>query len=327
MSKKRRGGRRRKRSLWNQANHVVSQSLRIGASKRGDALGGVDTGLYIYSNASASRMREFSGELTRFIASRHPEVSRLDQIGPGHVQEFIDENAARWSDATRVEYASRLRKLWAMASNVFGVGMRPLDGLDFGGSGEAPPRGGGGMSPEDWERLDAYMRSTSSGARSLPFITRSIGTRVEEACSITHGDVDLSAGTVALRNCKNGRRRTVKIPEGDLPRWRRILEESAGQPTVCMGIRPKSASCALRRALRRLGLSEKYPREGNHAIRKLYARERYLELAGSGMGWREAWGRVQVSLGHGERFRRSLFKAYVGDGLSPGEPGPAEGVG
>lgn len=67
----------------------------------------------------------------------------------------------------------------------------------------------------------------------------------------------------------------------------------------------------IRREMKRLGIDVEYPDTTTHAIRKFYAVERYFEELDRGFDEISAWEIVQKELGHGDKFRLPLFRAYI----------------
>ena len=310
----------KKKNLKSNLHRLLQKQTRLGTGKRMQKKSGVNIQAFIYSKRTADKMHRLATTFGNFMRQNHPQVRHLSQIRPEHITEYYRDRGAQWSQSTCQEYESQFRKLAVMANAAYPDCHLDLSEVHF--KREMPDPGqdsgrGRAMSEEDYQALDSAMFHSQSRARFIPRIARSIGARLEEACSIKAEHIVLKSPRgpyVALRNCKNGRNRDVPIRDRDLPFWQKLKTflERSGWPNACGGIACSSVSKAIRRALKKLGLSEKYSKTGIHAIRKLYARERYREELLKGEESRKAWSAVQQELGHGPGYRTKLFRVYIG---------------
>lgn len=320
---------RRGRSLSNQSNYAVSQIFRPGRSKRADKLNRRSVP-WIYANKSCSRIRDLSNTLCRFLRTNFPEVKLLKEIQPKMIQAFVDERFRNLSPQSRIEYESRLKKLQAAWSYSFGIN----DVLNEVNFPEAPDKlekiRVNPMTQEDFDKLNNYLSNSRSKAKYIPSLILMTAARLEEVTSININE-DLrffeDCVQIDLKNCKNGRNRTVTIHNQDhIEKLKLIINycQKQGWNKFCGNLKPNSVSASIRRSLERLNLKERYPNQGAHSIRKLAARKCFCEQLGipfkdlkiveldpKDNKVKIAFQDVQTILGHGPRFRPELFKAYI----------------
>lgn len=307
------------KNLRHQFHYLIKQHERLGVSKRAQRGNEVDTQKYIYSLRTKEKMHRFASSFGDFMKAHYPKIKRFSLIKPEHFMEYFKERGAQWSERTCGEYESQARKLACMINDTYEDCHLDLSEVRFERSLPETEKVSGrdrAMEIKDYENLCAHIMNTGSRARFIPAITRSIGARLEEACSIRPENIVLEKNNcrVELRNCKNGRNRDVPIRREDLPFWQDLKNylTEKNWPDCAGGISTASVSKAVRRSMDALGLSEKYPATSIHAIRKLYARERYEQERAGGKIKKEAWRQVQMELGHGPRFRTALFNTYIG---------------
>lgn len=170
------------------------------------------------------------------------------------------------------------------------------------------------MCTDDFIALNECLLNSKSSYKFAPLLTATLGTRSEEVISIKPEDIDLINKKVRLLNCKNGRNRTINISSEFLFLWKFIKELSLDNKweTIFPFHNVSGYQTILFKKKRATGLVEKYPYETNHAIRKMYAQRRFIEEQLKGKTPQQAWDVVQVELGHGNKSRFELFRAYIG---------------
>ena len=303
----------KRRNLKTQLKHVVCTSKRLSHSKRAERKNGVDTEKYLYSINSTKKMFKFCTRFADWMKVNHPEIKWVRDIEPAHFEEFCRDNLKNWSNTTRKEYQSRIHKLGKMVSETFHIKRNyssvKIELKNNNEKAKNPP-----MEKEDFKKLSRAIQKKKTSARYLPDIAYRLGTRSEEARSIEAQDINLEKKEVLLRNCKNGRKRKVKIRNKDFKFFKDLKEMMIKDnwPNACNGMSENGCNKIIRQTMKECGISDKY-RQSIHAIRKLYAVERMKEEQRSGKNWRQSWEQVQKELGHGSKFRGELAAIYLGD--------------
>lgn len=296
--------------------YCLSQSAKIGVSKRADKASGIDTGKYIYSVSRLHSMRDFVTNFAGFMRENYPEIKMVRDIEVSHFNAFFKARGNQWSNSTRLEYQSKIHKLGLLVNNVFNLDkdFSVKFSRDTGYSERSEGYSGRdkAMSLEHVQALTKELEEGESCAKWVPAVAYAIGARSEEIRSIRPEDIDLKKGVVKLRNCKNGRNRDVPIRKEYRSTLKNVKDYLIANNwvTVTNGYQGSAVNAAIRRAMHRIGISDIYPKSSVHAIRKRYATERFLEERSKGLNQRDAFTAVCRELGH-NKYRPSLFNVYV----------------
>lgn len=307
----------RRRTLKNQFRHIVCESKRLGHSKRGEKKNGVKVEKYLYSQKSVKKMFALCNKFSDWMKIHHPEIKWVRQVRPEHFQEFCEDNLDKWTNATRKEYQSRIKKLGMMASEVYSL-KKDFSSVVIPLKTDNQDNRNQPMTEADFKKLQQTISRKRSGARFLPDIVYRIGARSEEARSITVKDIDLEAGVVRLNNCKNGKKRVVPIRKTDFEFFRNLrnIMEEEKWVNACNGMSENGCNKIIRSSMKECGIAEAYKRQSLHAVRKLYAVNRMKEELDQGYDRKTSWEHVQQELGHGPRFRGDLFQIYIGENFN-----------
>ncbi len=304
------------RSLYAQVNHALCESDYRGTSKRADRLNHVNTRERVYSNKRIDGLRDMARMFCNWLRETHPEVKMARDISGDHAREFLETKKDHVTDRTLDEYRDRLGKLGDLCAHVFhsrtSWRCEPIQ------HEKAHKVRDKAMDRQDYERIRDRLLEGRSEARYAIEITGRCGARIEEAAGLKVDGIRTDTWTLELREgCKNGRERDVPIREQDRPYFAALKKECElkGRLYVCNGVKSRSLDTAIRRVMRELGLSDKYPKTTDHAARKMWARERMAEERPRCRSEIEAWERVQVELGHGDKSRKQLYETYVGGKL------------
>lgn len=304
------------RTLYAQVSHALCESDCRGTSKRADRLNHVNTRERVYSNGRMDGLRDMAKNFCGWLRERHPEIRLAKEITGDHAREFLEDKRGRVSDATLEEYRGRLGKLGDLCSSVFKsrISWR-CEPIQNERAHKVRDRA---MDRADYEAIRDKLLEGRSEARYALEITGRCGARIEEAAGLKVEGIRTDTWVLELREgCKNGRERDVPIREQDRVYFTALKEECErkGRTYVCNGVKSRSLDTAIRRVMRELGLSDKYPKTTDHAARKMWARERMAEERPRCHSEVEAWERVQVELGHGDKSRQNLYAVYVGGKL------------
>ena len=241
-------------------------------------------------------------------------VKWLVDVRPEHVTAYLDGKAATCSTATLKAYRSRLDKIGKLASNYVGRD------ISSNYHGEMPQRQTASkydskvrtmaMTRADYDKAVSTMRQSDS--KVALGICAAFGLRADEVAHLRSRDIGTDSLTV--EQGKGGRDRTIKAETAEqkqeLHRLQTLATGKRGDEHL-LHVRSGSINKTLSRAMERVGIDKyKEHKTGVHAVRKMYATERYNSLRAQGYNHREAWGHVSETLGHGQD-REDLFRVYV----------------
>lgn len=295
------------RSIKQQFNYAISDNCRIGHSKRAE--NGTNTG-YVYSVQYAENLRDTAKNLSNFLRIEYPEIKWIKDIKAEHLQAWVDTRSKNWSNSTMINHISRVGILQKQIYRTYKI--------DNDWTIISPVKENIGkvrkvaMERTDYNKLQELLDSGKSIAKYATAITARTGLRIKEIARLKVEHINLNKMVVEVREGgKNGKYRDVPIRTEDKDYFVQLKRELSGQEYVCGGKTEDTINKGMRRGLTKLGLSEKYQDTTNHAIRKMYAREAYSQLMEKGMSEKSAWSVVQQNLGHGKKFRQSLFDTYI----------------
>lgn len=300
------------RGLQHQLQHAISQGVAFGESKHGAAKEERENKLY--SLRRTESLRKVAAQLAAYIKQEHPEVRLVREIRSEHLQGWIASRQGRWTAQTLTERLSELRKLDTLCRNAYGG--KGWGEIVVGAPERAYKVRNTTMSHEDYMAIRDSLQGSRSAAKDAIEITARSGLRVNECACLRGRDIDTEKWTlyVSREGAKNGRSRTLEIRPEDRAYYA-DLKARAGDGYVCGGIKADSINRRIRDRMQRLGISSKYPKSTEHAVRKMYAQRRMAELRGpvpltdQGAEMR-AFDIVSAELGHGEG-RTALYNTYI----------------
>lgn len=309
------------RSIKQQFNYCISKSTRIGQSKHSAKKAGTYKAGKLYGQKTIDAYRDTAQNFSNWLAQKCPEVKQVVDITPAHVQAWIDDRAKNWTTKTLENHLTRIKYLEQQAQRAYGVDKVHFYSKDITRPATKEAVRTKAMSREDFSRLQERMAESRSFAKDALEITSRIGARVDEVAHLKREDINIEARTIYIspEGAKNGRARTVPIREKDLPYFQDLLER---YPTA--GYLSQITAQSIDKAIRRymadtkdkdgIPLSVKYPKQTEHAIRKMYATERMQQERGSEpLADRKEelkhWDTVSHELGHGDG-REALYKVY-----------------
>lgn len=304
----------KKHSLKSQLNHAISGAYKQ-ASKRGDrANPEIDHTKNLYSVRRTEDLRGLADSFAKFMKENHPEIKWAKDITRVHVQEYIKDRENQWSERTALEKISQFKKLEVIVNDRFNC--RAEFSRDLEVSPKKVSTRDRAMEKADFDKVREEAQRSQSPARDGLELGYRFGLRACEVVGLQGKEIDLERGVLHLTDTKGGKHRDVPIRERDRE-FARDLKERAGDG-LCVPLKQDSYQRQLRRYMDRAGVGDKYPNTTEHAIRKLYVRERMEELRGPEKAdprtddrERKAWETVQQEIGHGEKFRSALYNTYV----------------
>lgn len=300
------------RSLRQQFNYLITSNCRFGADKRALKNGSHKQSSIIFSVKHAESLRATVSNLCNFLKETYPEIKRVNQITSQHIEEWYNARISKWSKSTLEMHGSNIRKLELLAKKMFTTCNNDFSKAKYPECVNRNPKRvrDVSMSEEDFRKLEKILDSGSSKAKIAVQITYRAGLRINEVCHLKAERINIKKGVIEVREgAKGGRDRDVPIQKRDLEYFRK-LKRKVGKGYVCP-IKPCSANYAIRKAMIKAGIANKYLCTTTHSIRKLYAQKRYDELRNSGYSQgMEAFDVVANELGHNGN-RKDLFVTYI----------------
>lgn len=301
-------------TLKSQLQNCISKSLRIGESKRSyKAAHDGKTDSLIFGIQTAETLRSTANQFSKWMERNYPDV-KVRHITAEHVNEWIQEHENNWSRKTVLDKMSDMRSIMAKAERVYHKCRFDAERLcEAQGRSEKVRDRAMGKNHYEALRMSFLSRESRSEAVTALELGGRFGLRIAECADYRNGTQGIDLENRILRVVgKNGKWRNIPIREKDLQYMTALKAHIGERGRLCGTTRAESLDRAIRREMERIGISEQYERTTEHAIRKMYARERMSEEREKGLSEREAWEVVQHELGHGERFRQPLYDAYIG---------------
>ena len=291
-------------SMKHQMLNAIEQSFRPGESKRtADEIKRSET---VYSFQYRENLRDIASDFSKFMKDNYKDVKLLKDIAPVHVEAYLKEKDKTVSSATLTAYKSGLEKIGKCASNVYRTRINLKS--DYQAAPKEKIRDIA-MKQEDYKALMKATESRPCQSRLAVELARVFGLRVCEVVKITPRDI--KGNVLHIHESKGGRSRDLKIKTEEqraVIEKLNQLETSKSKPYI--QVKEDSVNKWLGDNLKKIGITVyNEAKTGVHAVRKMYAEERYQENREKGMDHKKAWGEVSVELGHSED-RESLFRTY-----------------
>ena len=299
------------RSLTQQLNYCISQSCHIGESKRQYKMqNNGKTEERVFSVQYAENLRKSAKSLANFIKENYPDVKMARDINSKHVQSWLNDNAENWSKQTIINKISQIEKIAIQINSTYSANvtlkLHQPEGKTNGNIRNVA------FKREDFEKVNSLLKEGTSQSIKAAEITARCGLRVKEVAHLKTERINLDKKVIEIREGgKNGKWRDIPIRDKDMAYFT-DLKDNCHSLYVTEGVQEDSLNDGIRRKMKKLGISEKYKCTTEHAIRKMYARERMQEERNKGKSEQEAWKIVKYELGHGDDDRPKLYKTYVG---------------
>lgn len=319
-------------SLKNQFKHAILTNSKLGDSKRADRLNGVNVDEYVYSKQTLNALIDRTNHLSKYVKENFPDVKYIKDITPAMFSQYF-ESQNGWNHRTRYEILHHFKKIEKIVSDRYSFDCHFTSWINVkkdGSTDEYNKVRNRRMTDDDYQKiLNSFSNSQSNGAIAME-IARRVGLRVNEIAHLKRECINIKKGIVEIREgAKNGRYRDVPIKFQDRDFFIRIKKNHTsfnnGSDYVTGGVKADSLNRAIRRKMEIIhddiygNLSKKYDKTTTHAIRKLWAYERMVEVRGEVNLWDidrereiEAYKTIQGFLGHSDRnFREELYKDYI----------------
>lgn len=312
-------------NLGYQITSAISACTAEGQSKRAykNAHNG-QTDYKIFGLTYKNDLCQTGKEMARFIHERYPDVKMVREIRPHMVQEYLDSKTeTAGSRATVEKIFSHVRKIDAVLCHKYrtapyGQGIRMPD------MEQTEKVRSQVMSEEKYQDLKNSLSGSASGAVRSVILSHACGLRLEETAGVKMERFRETGGrwgygTFAVLKgdgSKGNRERVIDIPDaGRLAEIKELVQGlQPGQFIVSKkdgsAYDKKSLTRTISRHMDRLGFSDDWKGNKNHALRKEFAQTCYDVCRRSGMSKQESLAYVNVQLGHSGN-RSDLSETYV----------------
>jgi integrase len=296
------------RNLKYQFMTAINDNFKEGQDKHSIKSAGEMNGTRIFSYGDREGLKDVSANFSNWMKEHHSDIKLVKEITSDHIQNFLNEKAETCTQATVEQYATKFNKLEKVVNTTFGI-KADYQGFVVPAVIRNEKVRDSALSREDFKKLEAGFSESKSAAKEAIQLSSRLGLRVSETVKVQGRDINLDKGTVHIHDGKGGRDRDVPIRAEDKAYFADLKERTGHNERICP-VKYESVNTAVRRCMKRVGISEKYKDTSIHAIRKMYAQESYDRFKEQDMESREALGKVSELLGHGED-RMGLIKEYV----------------
>lgn len=312
------------KNLKYQCLNAINSSFSPGIDKHSEKKSKKIGNYKIFSYGSREQLVDFSANFSNYMKENYPEIKKLIDINPTHIQNFFDEKAKTCSQATLDQYAARFSKLEKIIKNTY----KPCKNVSLTRGYVVPKSSGGArnlrdisMPAKDYNRLMASISKSKSHGVTAIMISAKMGLRVSECTKLQKRDVDLENNKLKIIDSKGKHSRTLSIKPIDKPFFEGLVAKLENPTDRIVPIAPDSVNKFLRRSLVNLGIADKYPDSadfkkygdsstGIHCIRKMAAQEFFNNCRENGLDTKQSLSETSVFLGHGKD-RFELMKIYV----------------
>lgn len=277
------------------------------------AQNGRDQANIIFSHTEKINLERIGKNFTNFLKEEYPEVKKLSEIQPNHVQSFLDAKAETCTHNTLVTYWGGLRKFEKLINKTY-----ESSNLDYGDKITVPHsekiyddnRGvGAQISREDYNKiLDTAKESTCQSAYAVR-LQEHLCIRVAEIATIDRSKVHFTEDNtciVDITNTKGGRAMSRELNQEGSELMKEILERNFDDNKL-FSIRSSSINDYLRDTEDSLGID----RHSFHDIRRTLAQEYYDDLREQGYSKEDAADKTSLYLNHNKDREALLRKSYI----------------
>lgn len=305
--------------MKSQLIHALSAAEKLGSSKHSDKNNrNIDTTQNIYSIKTLISNKDTVKNFCNWLSDKQKngefrDIKLARDLTTEIVQAWVIDRSKNWCDKTLQTHITNINKLEKCINNTYNAGLRDLTKFTLPTIEKREVCRIVAMNQADLDKIknDLYESERRENAQRAVEIASRCGLRSEEIACLRFDRINLDKMMIEVREgAKNGKSRDVPIRPADRDYFRSLKSQKDHQ-YVTHGIKATSINKAIRDSMKRVGLADKYNLTTIHSIRKLYATARYCEEYDKCHDQKTAWAVVQAEIGHGERFRAELFRAYV----------------
>lgn len=318
----------RNRTMVSQFKYAVMKSKAFGESKHDER----GKGSQSLAKCKSYSFRTYGGRLDvakqfgKFLQENHPEIRMARDVTFDAAQEWLDSKAySGCTKATLEGYTTDVRSLFRLCERAYPTFSHVTDKIlreNIKCPEEHPElvrdshRDAVGMIREDYEKLRDSFSKSSNGYRGC-LIGEMTGARSEGCVRLKGTDIHIENGKCWVHLTeKGGLQRDVDVVKPEYIKALQGLKSKAKDGYVLNHrgnpIKAKSLSDQYRQHMKKLDLSRDYTGTNSHAIRKLWANERYHEYRKDHSKY-DTVRYMNQQLGHGADRDEELLGHYVDD--------------
>lgn len=298
-------------SLKYQFKSVIDANFKEGVDKHSyKKLKNGKTRIFSYSTRRA--YIKFSCNLVNYLKVNYPEVKRLIEIKPNHLEDFFTYKAQYCTPNTIYQYSRYLHTLEKLIKQTLHFNVNLTEGYNIP---KRDKKSGKirvySMKQSDLSKvLESCKDSKSPCVIGLRLVDL-FGLRVSEICKLKGKDIDLENNILHIHESKGKRSRN--LPINNLLRRQlciELKENVSDEERVCP-VREDTLNKFLSRKLTSLKITAyKGGKTGIHSIRKKAAKEWVNDCTYYGMTKKESLDYVSNQLGHNNN-REAVINTYV----------------
>lgn len=287
---------------------AIEENFKEGMDKHSMKANGIRNDGKIFSYSDRKNLIDVACNFSNYMKENFKGIRLVKDIKADHVQSFLNSKSIECSNATLRQYANKFNKLEKIVNNTYKI-KADFKGYTVPLAEENTKIRNTSMLPEDFKKLEnAFYNSKSYGKIAIQLSARA-GLRVAECCKLQNRDINIEKGYIHVADGKGGRDRNIPIREEDKQYFINLKATKSDCERVCP-VRQDSINKAIDRAMKSIGIRNKYKDTSVHCIRKMYAQREYNRCRAEGKSIKESLQEVSILLGHGKE-RLELMRQYV----------------
>lgn len=300
------------RSLKYQFLYLIDKNFKKGMDKHAIKRAGEMNGIRVFSYSERKNLIDLSANLGNFMQETYPEIKKVIDISPAHIQEFLNIKATSCSDITLQQYRTRLLKLERIIKKEWNIDWKLKNSIYVPASQSVQgKRRCKSIADADYNRLLELIKDSPSPAVRAIWLARNFGLRVSETTKLQKRDIDIEEGILHIIDSKGKRSRDIEIPEEHIRACEELKETCIAEKERLIPLQSDSVNRYLGRKLKELGIDEyNGAATGIHALRKAFAQEYFDKCRAEHLEVNKALSKTSRVLGHGDN-RKVLMSAYV----------------
>lgn len=298
------------KNLKHQFLHAINDNFKESMDKHSMKADGKINDGKIFSFSDRKNLIDVACNFSNYMKENYKEIKMVRDIRAEHIQNFLNKKATGCSSATLKQYESKFNKLEKIINNTYKVNTK-FKGFKLPAGRENTKIRNTSMSKNDFKKLENYFESSRSSGKTAIELTARTGLRVSECVKLQGRDIDIKKNIIHVQDGKGGRSRDIPIREKDKDYFVKLKAGVSDFDRICP-VRADSINKSVDRAMKNIGIRDKYKDTSIHCIRKMFAQNEFDRCREEGKTIKESLQEVSVLLGHGKD-RMELMKHYVLD--------------
>lgn len=296
------------KNLKHQFIYAIENNFKEGMDKHSMKADGIRNDGKIFSYADRKNLIDVACNFANYMKENYKNIKLVKDVRAEHIQGFLNEKADICSNATLKQYESKFKKLEKIVNKTYDINA-DYKGFKVPLSKENTKKRNTSMSQEDFKKLENYFKSSKSSGGMAIQLTSRLGLRVSECVKLQGRDINIKENIIHVADGKGGRDRDIPIRAEDRNYFINLKAKTGDLERVCP-VRADSINKSLDRAMKSLGIRNKYTDTSIHCIRKMYAQKEYDRCRAEGKDINKSLQEVSQLLGHGKD-RLELMRQYV----------------